>query len=134
MVHQEFGTMFFGCDGVILRLLEELQIPDANFESAGDARRAFVGAHLARDDNRGLLCERADNFECLRVHLALEGDALRLAAAIAQQDELQPAFAGLIVNPTAHGDFLTGVVGDVFDRNDFSHDDFLDFQSAICLI
>ena len=113
--------MLFWCDGIFLRQLQDFQRLDADFKTGGKAGRSVIGAHNSADDDGRFLRQRAGGFELVRRHVFLEGDALRLPAAVAQQDELQAALAGLVVDPAPQGDNLPLVCRDILDLNEFRH-------------
>ncbi len=67
--------------------LHNLQILDADFESARDARRALVFADCARDDDRSLLRQVGDGLEEFGRQVTFEGDALDEARPVAHEQK-----------------------------------------------
>jgi hypothetical protein len=90
--------------------LDDLQVLDADFEPAGDAGRALILAHRARDDHRRFLRQFGDGLEEFGRQVAFEGDALDEARAIAHEQKDQLALIRAVVDPALEDDVLPDVV------------------------
>ena len=121
MVHQEFGAVVFGCDGVGLIFGDAL----VNFDGFDVELKARVGAgfgaDFAGDGDGGFLGEGFEGVERFFGEGAFDGDALDEAGAVAELGE--DDFAGLadVVEPAGDGDGLVRVTGGFGDGDSLRH-------------
>ena len=110
---QEIRAMLLGRDRELGGRLVDAARLDADLESAGGA---VIGLDLPCQGHARLLAEAADLVEQLVPHRIFAQDALHVAGAVAQHQEVQLALGGPVVNPATQGDGLTGVLAEAFDR------------------
>src|SRR5687767_5373034 len=113
MVEEEVDPVFLGTDRIVLRYLYGL---DPGQRQLVPARGAGVLPHRTADHERGLLCESLVGAPGVRLDVLLDQDALRDPAAVANQEERDPATRALVIQPAAQLDRFSNVVAQVGDR------------------
>jgi hypothetical protein len=112
VVEEKADPVLLRRDRKRIRGVHDLKRGNAEFETEWRTR---VGAHLAGDEQRGLLWNVVGESEVLGRHLFLEHHALHRAGAVAHLQEVQLAARAFVVQPPFEGDLLALVAGDVFD-------------------
>src|SRR5580704_15232271 len=118
MFHQEINTVFFGSDGIRVSFRDALQDLDARNVKLVAARGAFIGAHLALDDDAGFLSEAFDGLEDFGRDGILRHHSLNNAGAVTKLREEELAALSKVVKPSADGNGLAFVLADFCDGAD----------------
>jgi len=115
MLHQEINAMLLERNGKRLILGNPLQHFEIGNVELMSARRAFIGANFAFDNDTRFLRETLQCVKYFRGNGILGNNALNNSAAIAEDGKEQlPAFAQ-VVKPSADGDRLAFVLPDFRD-------------------
>ena len=117
-IEQVVDAVFLRGDRVVVRLANDLEVPDVDLVAA---RGALVGARGAGDDDRRLLREMVGGLEQLLADRGLRHHRLNEAAAVAHDQEMDLAARSTIVQPALDGDFLAFVLADLIDVCLLSH-------------
>ena len=93
--------MFLGLDRIRFRLVDHLERFDSELVTA---RRSLVFADASGDGDRGLLRNRGDRFEQLGADVLVERDALQVAGAVADDQEIDLARRASLGDPALDRD------------------------------
>jgi len=113
VVHEEFGPVLLGGDGVRLLgrdTVKDFEVRDLDLKAA---RGALLCADLSRDAHGGLLGQGPDALENFRRNSALDHYSLDDAGAVAELREEEFAALAPVVKPALNLDFLAGVLADI---------------------
>ncbi len=125
ILHQELDAMILGRNWISVGDLDDGQIADIQFVAAGNAGCTLFSLDCPRDGQAAFLRQLYGLLEQFGRDIALEEDGLTDAGAVAQLNELQPSFAGLVVDPTLQGHFLADMFFQLSNRRYWRHSSML---------
>src|SRR5208283_2896732 len=117
MIHQEVNAVIFGRNRVWMLLGNVLQDAGAFHIQLVSTRSALLRPHFAANDDRTLLRESLQCFEDLFGELALHGNTLDHAAAIANNREDNLSGFAQIVEPARNLHSLSNVPAGIGDAD-----------------
>ena len=114
VLHQERRAVVLRRDRVVVDALQHGGRRHVQLVAAGRAR---VLPHVPGELDRGLLPRLLERVPRLGRDRLLRDDGLRVARAVADDQELQLAARALVVDPAADEDLLAGVVPELLDAH-----------------
>ncbi|GJQ21885.1 MAG: hypothetical protein HBSIN02_22400 [Bacteroidia bacterium] len=102
-IDQELHAMFLGCDGIILRDLNDLEVVKVKFDAAG---RSIVFAYFPSQGDRRFLSEAVEEIEDVIRNLPFDHDALDNAGPVTKKDKPDFAARSFVVHPPLKLDVL----------------------------
>jgi hypothetical protein len=112
VIEEKVDAVFLGRDRILGRLVDDLQIGDAELVAKG---RAVVLRTTPVTIERRFLRQMIGARELILRHVLLEHHALQRAGAVAHLEEVQLAARALVVEPALEGDGLPIMAADVLD-------------------